>query len=739
VLGGSSAAGGGATGHATLLRQVGPSPAPFALSKDPFEVDLAGSRERRRWHGRCVGEVVASTGMVVGASATSGRKSSGMERWVSAAALVALCEQYSRLYGRNVVDDAMTSMQYAKQLALGNGLVFNVGERVEGYTNFAWVVLMAPIYWLSSQLGFDFVLAVVHCGVALAAANLLLTLALARRWLGDGHLAVWLAGGLCLADNSFAVWAVLGLEVHLLAFFMLLALWAMGAESRFRWIGLGLALLGAHLTRPDAGLFCAVVLANQLGEAWLDHRRGFHSRARAEALSTLGALAIWLTCYGVYFFLRYRYYGQLLPNTFHLKLGGPIDAWERGFRYLRGFLNERAGAPLLALAAVLAVRAPAVRAVLVYNLLHALYVVYVGGDFFAGHRFFVPEIPQLALLAAVGAAALWDAANRPDVVQKLRSLGVTSERLLGGVVVGAFCLLGAVFQRGLVLGPLVGEVRAWGDDLSRQTRLFKWLGEQAPAGSTIATSLIGHTGFYSSLQVIDMYGVIDPAVAQRHVPNFGKGKAGHEKMADPESVLAKRPTFVPLNMISGDLWHRGYFLRADVPTDTFEGIWQRDELMERGAVLSETRVDFDSGKPPGWRGRGSAFEAWPSRSRWNGQGELVGARGGFVNTFSPALGTAATGELESAPFELQGDELLFRLAGGDDPTNLRVELLVDSTVVHWTTGRRGDHLSRRAWEIQSWRGKLATLRVVDHATETWGYLALDELVQIRRESAPAAR
>jgi hypothetical protein len=673
---------------------------------------------------------VASEGMVLGASIEATPKS---RPWilVPMAGLVLLCEQYSRLYGRNVVDDAMTSMQYAKQLALGNGLVFNVGERVEGYTNFAWVMLMTPIYWLSTELGFGFVRAVIGCGIALAALNLLLTYALGRRWFGASHPAVWLAVGLCAVDNSFSVWAILGLEVHLLAFFMLLTLWAAGAGSRLRWLGMGLSMLGAHLTRPDAGLFCAVVVAGQLVAAALERRRGARAKSLRAALETAAAAAIWIVGYGLYFYVRYRYYGQLLPNTFYLKLGGPIDAWERGLRYLHGFLNERAWVPLLALVAGLNLRVAALRSLLVYNLLHALYVVYVGGDFFAGHRFLVPEIPQLALLCAAGAAALWDISRRPAVVRALRELHVTSEHLLGGMVVGGCCLLGAVLQRGLVLGPLKGEVLAWGDDLSRQTRLFKWLGEQAPPGASIATSLIGHTGFYSSLRVIDMYGVIDPSVAKRHVPNFGKGKAGHEKMADPEDALAQRPTFIPLHMIGGDLWRRGYFLRGDVPDDTYEGIWQRDELLARGTVLSATRVSFDGGRPRDWQGRGSAFEAWPSNSNWNGQGELVGAWGGFVNTFHPRLGNGATGELESAPFELLGDELIFRLAGGNDPTKLRVELLVDSVVVHWATGRDGDSLSRRDFPIAAFRGKRAVLRLVDHATDQWGYLALDEIAQVR--------
>ncbi|HSU39080.1 MAG TPA: hypothetical protein VLJ38_05915, partial [Polyangiaceae bacterium] len=69
--------------------------------------------------------------------------------------------KYTRLLRGNVSDDAVTSMQYAKNLVLGNGLVFNVGERVDGYTNFLWVLLMAPCYALSRLFGFDFVASIV--------------------------------------------------------------------------------------------------------------------------------------------------------------------------------------------------------------------------------------------------------------------------------------------------------------------------------------------------------------------------------------------------------------------------------------------------------------------------------------------------------------------------------------------------------------------------------------------------
>src|SRR5262245_28850159 len=100
---------------------------------------------------------------------------------------VALGERYSRVYFRNLVDDAMTSVVYAKQLALGNGVVFNVGERVEGYTNFLWVVFMAPIYGVCHLLGVEFVPVIIHVNVLITAAVTLFVYLVAKELFGPNH------------------------------------------------------------------------------------------------------------------------------------------------------------------------------------------------------------------------------------------------------------------------------------------------------------------------------------------------------------------------------------------------------------------------------------------------------------------------------------------------------------------------------------------------------------------------
>ena len=48
-------------------------------------------------------------------------------------------------YGVCTQDDAFISFRYAENLANGQGLVFNPGERVEGYSNPLWTVLFAVI------------------------------------------------------------------------------------------------------------------------------------------------------------------------------------------------------------------------------------------------------------------------------------------------------------------------------------------------------------------------------------------------------------------------------------------------------------------------------------------------------------------------------------------------------------------------------------------------------------------
>jgi hypothetical protein len=649
--------------------------------------------------------------------------------------VVVLAERYSRLLRGNISDDAMTSMQYAKNLAEGNGLVFNVGERVEGYTNFLWVLVMTPLYALCKAFDLAFVPLVNHLNVAIAAAVTGLVYWLGSRLWGSRHLATWIAVFLLVVDNAFTTWAVLGLEVQILALWMLLALVAFRSTLRYRAIWAGLALLAAHLTRPDAALFCVCIIGNELLAAVFDWRRGDRRQAARGLREALTCAAVWVLPYAGYFAWHYAYYGWPFPNTYYLKLGGDIDGWARGFDYTLDFLKVRAWVPAAGVLAVLAIRDKTVRMLIGYLALHVLYVTYAGGDFMPGHRFYVPELPHFALLVGAAVAEMWKWVHLRSMRRWLSKIGVEPAMIAGFALASVIGGLAWLAVRERQLGPLNSTMASWGEDHGRQRVLMAWLKERKAPGATFATGLIGHTGFLGDIYVIDVCGIIDPVIAHMTVKDFGHGLPGHEKLASVDYVMKKKPTYIGIYVLPADLWHHGYYLDGDVPPDTVDGLWVRDTLPEKGRYIESTRFDFDHGPLEGWSAIGTAFESYPSQHKGPGQGDLVGTSGGFINSYHDKLSNAATGALRSAPFALVGDELVFRIAGGRDPARLRVALWVDGKMVHATTGQQMDGMVRRSWDIRPYRGKMAEVQIVDESTEPWGYIAVDEFVQWEASAA----
>src|ERR1700737_1128695 len=129
-----------------------------------------------------------------------------------AAASAVLLLRLAHLYRPHLlVDDAFISFRYADNLAHGLGLVFNAGERVEGYSNFLWTLILAG----GARLGLDLVRFSIALSV-LAALGTIGTLALwsNRLFAGSepGSLMTFLPPLLYAAMGSQARYAVSGME-----------------------------------------------------------------------------------------------------------------------------------------------------------------------------------------------------------------------------------------------------------------------------------------------------------------------------------------------------------------------------------------------------------------------------------------------------------------------------------------------------------------------------------------------
>jgi arabinofuranosyltransferase len=428
-----------------------------------------------------------------------------------------------------LTDDAFISFRYAQNLVAGNGLVYNVGERVEGYTNFLWTMLSA----LALRLGGDIVFLAYLSGLILGLALLLLSYWLARRLLGPAWALV--AALFVATSQSLLVYTARGsgLETGL---FTLLALAGSACaihRRSWRWCGLIFAL--ATLTRPEGALLLGLTLLY----IWLVGIEYTTNQSLIERVrASLPVLAGYLLIIGPYFIWRATYYGDLLPNTFYAKTGGGLRQVERGLIY-SGTFALAFGGPLLlvCLAPLLGGWPAALRSWRGYLLLligvYTTYIIAVGGDHFPGDRFFVPLVPWLALVLADGIAWVYAwARNRPSVT-RLAPLALALLLLLYS---------GNALYRGPDFNSIIK-----GDDesLGIWRELGWWLHDHGAPGESMAASGAGAVAYYSDHETIDLLGLNDKHIARVQSAEIGEGTAGHEKR-DPVYVLdVRRPTYIP--------------------------------------------------------------------------------------------------------------------------------------------------------------------------------------------------
>ena len=477
--------------------------------------------------------------------------------YAGVSALLAGVYVWHSLLVHYVSDDGFISMQYAKNLLRGNGLVYNPGERVEGYTNFLWVVLIAGARWLWPGSSLPDVAQAL--GVVCGAVTILLVCRFAwivwgrRRWFG------LLAGAFLACHSGFAAWGTGGLETTLLALLLFVA-----ASTYVSFLRTGRRLLGvpfwfalATMTRPDAGALFAVTA----GHAFVrERRRGVPLRRTRLA----GFALVFAVVYLPYFAWRLSYYGYPLPNTFYAKVGSGIHQYLRGAGYLLGYAWTY-GAVVFVPALLLLLRRPREAWRDYLALLVGTYgacIVYVGGDGLAFYRFVAFVAPLIYLLVAEGLADLYERAARwPMRPAWLRPAAL-------GAAVTACLLLTAqqslaplVFperhrwyepQSGLSF-PILGSDHPyrWFDNyfVDRQAAAARWLEAHAPADAVVASTPAGSIAFHlDRLRVIDMLGLNDTHIAHGTAPT-GQGRAGHEK-GDGRYVLSRAPDYILLGNVA---------------------------------------------------------------------------------------------------------------------------------------------------------------------------------------------
>jgi hypothetical protein len=445
-------------------------------------------------------------------------------------------------YVRASIDDLFIVLRYVENAVAGLGLVYNPGERVEGYTCFGWVVTLVglvkmgwPAYWAAKLVG-------LICSMM----TLWLCYCIGREFWAGSRLPAFLPAALLAINPDFLYWSVSGQETPAFAMLVMAVLYLLVIETRLareqstvRWlivVGQALLCVLAILVRPEGLVLLAFALGAKLvmwggGRDWLRH------------CLVLGIMTLIPAL--LFFLWRYHYYGEWFPNTFYAKTGGgALDRIRSGILYLYGFMGSSAFGwlgphgqsawPGLALFLVFpACALPVIRRkrahvlVLAWVVVLTAVVIWEGGDWMPHYRFLMPLTGCFLLLFAHALL---------EVVRHVRAhKGLVTGRL--AVIAGLLLVLGLAGTsaiRNIRSGPLYTLER----DDSWPVVFSRVMLNASPTGS-VALADIGYIGYLTRYRVIDLVGLVDSYIA--HSPGNS-----YQKDYDVSYVLDQDPDFIIL-------------------------------------------------------------------------------------------------------------------------------------------------------------------------------------------------
>jgi hypothetical protein len=441
-------------------------------------------------------------------------------------------------------DDPMISMRYGRNLANGIGLVYNEGERVEGFTNPLFTFLSAGLHLLPVPTP--------TLPLFMQLTSLLLsvgTMLMLMRFWGDSPQGRFVDvlrvedvpppnRGLEARETKFAglaaavfytalpnhsYYAHSGFEVYMVLFIMVFALW------KIERLTLPGALVVGFLPLTHATLL--PMWAVLLGSVLVVTQRPFKSRLALAALAVVP--------FAGYEIFRIAYYHEILPNTYWLKAGA--GSLSQGVHYATGWL--RSVWPLALLGAYSLFALPGRKTILIAVVLvvHLASVVALGGDIFPQFRFLFPCSVLLAALAGA------------SVLPLLRHFAFLSrgERAYFGLAFAGLMVL-ILVRKPLaeyhLNAPDYEEDKSWN---IRHIAMGQTLRDNTGPNTVVGLFGLGYTGYYSDRLIIDMLGKVDPHIA-RAKPIPGR-IIGHNKLDFDYVLVNRQPDYVEMEYAPGEL------------------------------------------------------------------------------------------------------------------------------------------------------------------------------------------
>jgi arabinofuranosyltransferase len=442
-------------------------------------------------------------------------------------------------------DDAYISYRYAQNLLDGHGLVYNVGERVEGYSNFLYVLIVAAgLFFFNNAY---IVATVINCCCILLSL-IIFSSYIARRFsLIHGFSASLLFATL----PQLWLWTSSGMEPVMVMLTQLM-LWicvekiVIDESSKTARYLLWLLMLVSVLLRADGFIppfLCCAYL-------FIKDRKKPATSSLIFLISVIAGYVLW----------RYNYYGYPLPNTYYVKITGSLVQRLYGAKHQLELLCESSfmvygclliGGIALSLFSISKSTKVRLSDYISFDIFFIIgwlgYWSYIGGDVYQ-ERFLI-VLPPLIIAF---------------FFQSFFKL-IKSKKLIFVI-----CCVGVFFQIKLINNDLrfAYGITHWEPKYDFWIDLGEFLKAKYP-NKKLAIDGAGKVPFFSALPIIDMLGINDLVIG--HKPTTFGGLPGHDK-TDPDYVFSRRPHLIAAWVINDNLdllWglsrsqytSNGYFLK----------------------------------------------------------------------------------------------------------------------------------------------------------------------------------
>ncbi|WP_133137388.1 protein LphB [Legionella rowbothamii] len=384
------------------------------------------------------------------------------------------------------IDDMYISLRYAKNWALGNGLLWNVhAPPVEGYSNFSFVVLAA----FALSLKVDPVIVLKAAGVLGLFFTCFFLYLITRFWFEQR--SALLPCIALLFYKGQIIWAVSGLETALYQAFICGSVYfcfrgmgyqhypkTRGEPQGYAFILAGLCLTLAGLTRPEAP---ALMVLFFILLCWDRPQEGGISYWRGIILFTL-TLAIFFI---PYFSWRFFYFGYLFPNSVYCKGVTKAFSLSLDFNYLKLIW------PFALLALIACIKIPDKRYYFLWlpSLAYLLMLADADPIVAFDNRLFLPALALLLPLALQGVN--WIAS------QYVQNSSLALNVLFLGIALMFIPKMSLLDYRYFSQNPQKGE--------RLREEVIQWLKANTKPGWDVVLADSGMIPYYSDLNFIDSY------------------------------------------------------------------------------------------------------------------------------------------------------------------------------------------------------------------------------------------